>query len=562
MRDSRYKSALVILFLYGLLTIILTWPLVTHLQTHVLGPEKADNYEYVWKLWWVPHALFEEHISPFVQPNIYYPFGYLLGYGEITPLHTFLLMPLTLLIGEVTAYNLIMLVSTTLSGWFTYFLARRWLRPLVGEPGNEQLLTISSFLVGCSFAFSEYQMVRFTGHLPLIATQWIVLAIYALDRWLSDGRRRDAVLLGIAVALATLASWYYAFVLALALPIYAALRAENLRAVLMRRQTWVHMALALVIIVVLCGPFLIPYLQVAREGSSRVPLDSASFWSASPIDYLVPNPQNPLWGRLAQIIVWPFGGPAPGEFMSVSIGWITLLFGIIGWRRVHGKVWRALKWIAVIAFVLSLGPVLNFSRIPTGIPLPDMLLRMLPIADSLRSWGRFSVLVILVFSLLAGAGLILWVQRRSARVQPLLAGAICAALIFTLWNGPAPLVPVEPRPVDVWLAQQPGNFAIMQYPIQTALSGPSMLYTRYHHKRIVFGYGTYLPLYYRERHPALVTFPADEALAQLRAWGVKYILVALNDLRNEPYTLDDIDRQSHLRHVITLGDQAVYEILP
>lgn len=200
MKKHEVRGALAILLVYALLAVALTWPLLPHLHTHVLGPEKADNYEYVWKLWWVPHALFDLGQTPFFQPDIYYPFGYPLAYGEITPLHTFFLMPLTRAVGEVAAYNLTMVCSTALSGSFAHLLARRWLQPITGtEP---RLLTVCSFMVGCSFAFSQYQMVRFAGHLPLIATHWVVLALFALDRWLDRRTYRDAILLGLAVSLA------------------------------------------------------------------------------------------------------------------------------------------------------------------------------------------------------------------------------------------------------------------------------------------------------------------------------------------------------------------------
>jgi hypothetical protein len=560
MKKHEVRGALAVLILYGLLSVALTWPLLPHLNTHVLGPEKADNYSYIWKLWWVPHAIFDLGQTPFSQPDIYYPFGYPLAYDETTPLHTFFAMTLTRTFGVVAAYNLIMLCSTALSGWFTYFLARRWLLPIAGEAGH--LLSVCCFTAGCSFAFSQYQMVRFAEHLNLIATHWVVLAFYLLDCWLAERRLHQAILLGTSVGLAALASWYYAFILAAVLALYSLFRAENLRRVLLEKRTWIALGAAAAIVLAFCVPFLMPYVQLARQGDTVVPTYSSEFWSASPVDYLVPNPQHPLWGRFAQAVIWPFGGRAPGEFMSASIGWVTLLFGVMGWRQACGRNWRALKGVAVFAFVLSLGPVLNFSRLPTGIPLPVALLsQIIPGAASLRSWGRFSLFVLLAFSLLAGAGLAVWAQRRAAHSRTALAAAVCAVLLFSLWIGPAPLVPVEPRPVDRWLAEQPGRFAIMQYPIDVALSGPSMLYTRYHGKPIVYGFGTYLPFFYRERHPALLTFPADEALDQLAAWQVKYVLVATEELGREPYTLDDVARQPRLRHVITLEGEAVYELL-
>ena len=90
-----------------------------------------------------------------------------------------------------------------------------------------------------------------------------------------------------------------------------------------------------------------------------------------------------------------------------------------------------------------------------------------------------------------------------------------------------------------------------------------MLYTRYHGKPVVFGYGTYLPLLYRQRHPDLFTFPDDAALDQLQEWGVHYILITLPALGyDHSFTIEDVAAQTRLRHVTTVGDVAVYELLP
>jgi hypothetical protein len=134
-------------------------------------------------------------------------------------------------------------------------------------------------------------------------------------------------------------------------------------------------------------------------------------------------------------------------------------------------------------------------------------------------------------------------------------------MLFGGWMGAMPLTRVEPRAVDRWLATQPDNAPIMEYPLNEALSGPAMLYTRYHGKPVVFGYGTYLPLLYRQRHPDLLTFPDDPALDQLAAWGAHYILVTVTSLEFEPYTLEQVNAQPRLREIMMLDNVVVYELL-
>ncbi|NIV37335.1 MAG: hypothetical protein GWN58_50310, partial [Anaerolineae bacterium] len=120
-----------------------------HFTTSVIGPFRSDNFEYIWKIYWIKHALFDLRQSPWQVPDIYYPSGYLLAFGEITPLHTFWGLPITLLVGEVASYNSFILISTILSGYFTYL----WLWTLTGNRA-------ASVLGGLIFAFYPYRMAR------------------------------------------------------------------------------------------------------------------------------------------------------------------------------------------------------------------------------------------------------------------------------------------------------------------------------------------------------------------------------------------------------------------
>lgn len=549
---------------YAVLTLIFTWPLAAHLSTHVIGPWRGDNFEYVWKMWWVAEALCNRQISPFFHPDVYYPYGYNLAYGEITPIHTFFLAPLTVWWGEVVTYNLACLFSTWFSGLSAYWLARRWLRSLVVEPSR--VFEGAAFFVGAVFAVCSYRMQRIGGHLPLIDTHWLALALLGLDRWMEEQHLRNAALAGLSAALAALSSWYYALMLGLLLPVYVLAQGRSRLRRLIDRRTWRHIALAIGLILGICLPFGLPYLELARTGETAVPVDDVTFWAASPVDYLMPNPRHPLWGDLIQVIMWPLPDhEMPAEFV-ISIGWIPLILGLWGWRQVHGPQWRGLKWIIVVALMLSFGPYLKLGRISLGIPLPVLALRgPLPGLDSVRSWGRFSIFVMLGISVLGGAALLLSLRERSRRDQRLGITLTLLAALGAAWIGPAALVRVEGRAVDTWLAEQPGEYAIMQYPLDVAMSGPSMLYTRYHTKRTVFAYGTYLPLTFRNRHPALTEFPMNSALDQLKAWEVRYILINVPALERtadkERFTLADVRAQPRLRHVITLGDEAVYELV-
>jgi hypothetical protein len=138
---------------------------------------------------------------------------------------------------------------------------------------------------------------------------------------------------------------------------------------------------------------------------------------------------------------------------------------------------------------------------------------------------------------------------------------IIALAIFELWPGSIPLQPVEPRPVDLWLAEQPGEFSIMQLPLTSALSAPQMLYTRYHGKRTTFAYGTYFPYWYREQFPQLERCPEPACLELLRDWDVRYVLLNLSDKPNGPILEQQLDQVDGLRRVTQLQNIVIYQLL-
>jgi len=172
---STRKAQLGVFVFFTVASVAMTWPLVLHLGSSVIGPFRSDNFEYIWKIYWIKHALFDLGQSPWRVADIYYPSGYLLAYGEITPLHTFLGLPITLLTNEVTSYNLFILVSTILSGYLTYL----WVRALTKNHA-------ASILAGIVFAFCPYRMARIAGHLPLVSTQGFPLFFLGIERFVQQ----------------------------------------------------------------------------------------------------------------------------------------------------------------------------------------------------------------------------------------------------------------------------------------------------------------------------------------------------------------------------------------
>src|SRR5690349_18304720 len=75
------RMTLIAIGLFIGLTIIMTWPLVIHMDSAVIG-WAGDNYVYIWMIGWFQKALFELNFAPLKVPILNYPQGYNLAYTD------------------------------------------------------------------------------------------------------------------------------------------------------------------------------------------------------------------------------------------------------------------------------------------------------------------------------------------------------------------------------------------------------------------------------------------------------------------------------------------------
>jgi hypothetical protein len=598
-RRALRAHCLAIVF-FTLLTLAVTWPLILHFSSRVPGWYVADNYEYLWKMWWFKHALLDLHQNPLVAPQLFYPEGFQLANAELVPLATILGLPLTWLWGEIPTYNLIILLSFIVSGWAVFAL-------LYKITGN----VWSGLFAGVLFVLSPYHVVRYGGILPLSSIEGLPLFLLGAEGWAQSGRHRWAILAAIGFVVAAWGSLYYALGLALLGPVYILVRRRPVGAILQDRRARISLGVAAGIGVVALLPLGLAYFNASRQVSLRIPLEDVDFWSASLSDYLIPPGLNPIWGEWVRLhlLTVPAAYPQIGLEFVLGLGFVCLVFAVYGARHGGAQSRTALMIFTLAALVLSFGPRLHWGRYPITIPapssvvnafdhlmnaignalpahepylvsqgagltvpMPALILRwLIPPLKGVRAWNRFAAFVSLGTACLAGLGLSAWLSREVIRPDEapvrqsrrlLAVGIIVLCLaMFELWPVSIPLQPVGPRPVDVWLASQPGQFTIMELPLNSALSAPQMLYSRYHGKRTAFAYGTYFPYWYREKYPELAECPAPACLARLRSWGVRYILLNLDAVPAGSRLQADLEISRDLRRITTLDQIVVFELL-
>ena len=150
-----------------------------------------------------------------------------------------------------------------------------------------------------------------------------------------------------------------------------------------------------------------------------------------------------------------------------------------------------------------------------------------------RSYARFGVLVLLCFSVLAAFGAkelfslaarLCRARKRQHKVLQLLvpiAYCLISTLIFFEFLDIPPFhsVGTSTLPVYEWLADQPGDFAILVYPEDN--SNFDLLAQRIHGKRFLNPKGRTPP----EIREVYDSFTEPSTIEKLRQWGVKYVLI-------------------------------------
>ena len=568
--DARQIGLLAAVFF--LLTVAFTWPLIKEMGRAVVG-QYGDNLYFIWLIGWTEKAIFELHQSPLVSYLLNYPEGWRLASSESTLLMVLTGLPFSLLGGATLGYNASIVISFVLSGVFTGY----WVARLTGS-------TWSGIVSGTIFAFAPFRMSHFlVGHLNILGTHWLVLYFMAMFEVLA-GRGRTRLWMAVAITslgLIALTSNYYLYMTLILSVLYVVAGAALLRPPetpygksLFRSSAVLLLAAPIVLIAVA------PYLLAAVEGYLPVrPLGLSGMYSASATDYLLPFNGHPLWGDSVGYrfdrSLWPeatlYAGVVSSLLALVAI--VKRKTTLLGSKKTAFFV-----VIAIAAFILSMGSELRWLSQPVNVELPEalsflrsddgsslampgyLLYRYLPFYSSMRVAMRYAVYVVLFVSLLAGSGAawILSKSRPSIRVPIAIAlvGFVILDFLPPVWSFTA----VKGRAVDDWLATQPNNGAVAQFPLEFARDQEQLYYTLVHRKPIIAPQVDFDTPQFKRIESSLNEFPTVESIETLQELQVRYIVVD-ESWYSERHMLDDVHlalSDQGINLVTTVEGQYVY----
>ncbi len=508
---GRHSLAVVAMCVLALLPL---YAVLDHPRTRIIG-WGGDNIQYAYMTGWFAQALVLGE-NPFVDPRLNYPDSLLLTATDAPWGSMLAVVPATLALGPTFGYNLVMYLGYALSGLLVY----GWVYHLTRQ-------RFAAFVAGCIFLLMPYRVVHSYGHPFLVSTQALVVFFWVLDYALQPPRPswRKLVLLAAATFVVGITSQYYLLIAGVTGAAYTLLTLRRrLRDLLRYGWRW---ALAVIAGAVVAS---INYLLAWTE-TLYVPynLQDTRGWSANPLDFVVPSRLHPLWGALVER--W-YPRPTWIEHtLYLGIVAIVLAFVALCWRgnkyRAHITVWFG---TLITALVFALGTDLHVRvngdplQADTPFWLPAYYLAHVPFMDLMRVWSRFAVVAMLFVALLAGFGMSLLVQRFPRRRW--LIGGVCLALVLVdMVPGRVESSALEPRPIDRWLAAQPGDFAAAFLPAGHD-NYEAMFGSLFHGKHLpAFNHPQHLPESFKKFAAAGADFPAPTAIEALRRMDIRYLLV-------------------------------------
>ncbi len=579
MAKVRSRIHILALALYTLLAVVITWPLVRHLGTHVPGSDTwaFDEYTFLWNSWWFRYSLFNLGQNPLYSTYTFYPPGISLALYTYNLFNSVISIPLQPFLPLPAISNLTFLLATILSGYGVFLLTHYLLHDIQRPTSNIGHWILDSrywaaFLAGLVYAFGSYRLVYAAiGHYDMWSTEWIPFYTLFLIKTIREPRRHYAILAGIFLVLAMLCEMIFGVFLAiLTLIILVFAMSRQGRSEI--AGGWAAFLQRLVVVglvaTLLYAPVLVPIGREMFGGYELAGWGDAEKLSADLMGLITPTALHPLGGSWADTLRHTREGTARfRDVNTVFLGWTGLALaigGAVAYRR------RLAAWTTgLIVFTLfSLGPLLqvngrstfDLDGLQVNVPLPFILLHYIPVVKANRVPNRFSVVLMLCLAVLAGFG-IYWLLTKIAGRKPqwtrkiLLPGSLilAALLLFEHWSVPLPLTDARIPPVYEQVAADPGDFAILQLPLgwrnsfgmMGAEDTRTQYYQSFHHKRLLSGNISRNPpdrFEYFRRQPildSLITLQtygqvdagrqaADRAYADKFVWfyDIRYVVVA------------------------------------
>lgn len=333
---------------------------------------------------------------------------------------------------------------------------------------------LSAFVGGTIFGFSSYEIGQLFGHLNLDFTCVVPLLILLIILRFR-GRISRFIFISLTGLGLTLQMGISTEIVATLCTLGSAVFAiffwfEEIK----NRKLLVGLAIDLIFSFILTIVLSSPILYYLAIGAATAPgaIQSIPTYSADPINFFFPTVATALGHVAAAPLIQRItGNPSEqGAYLGLPLILIVIAYARESWGERRA---RAITLSTCCLVLFSLGPVLHIDGINTGIPLPWVLVKSLPLIKSALPI-RFTLYIALCVAIIVSA----WITKARGRLRYVRFFLAGAGYLFLIPNTAAYAWAKMPIPLHGII--KPGaNVIILPF----AGSGPGMAWQLESHMR-------------------------------------------------------------------------------
>jgi len=568
-----HRLELLLLLAYTSLAMIFWFPLSIHLRTWLFDPNFGDSAFNMWILGWGSHALLHAPWRFFEAP-MFYPYHHVLAWGDNLFAVTLVTLPLVPIIGLLAVYNLVLVGSSILCGFTLYVLVNYLTK---NKP--------AAFLAGSIWMLSYARIVQ--AYIQILPLWWLPLIFLFAEKLRRGQYKKIPWFFPLVIFLQLTTGIYVAVYTVISFAIYAVVLGLF---GLVNKSTWKKFATSWLIAGACAVPIYAPSILLnIRHPTVRSLNDQVALQWA---DLNPLHAPGALWHKLLLHLGLT---PSPQQ-AQFSLGILLSLLVTIGVAYGIWRIWRAKKIdkghalplaflvLGSFALIAALGPNITLFQ---GHHVRNWLFilpyTLVPGFKTMRLTLRWQFIALMSLAIFAS-----FLVARLLRRWPiwLQVGLVSLAVIGIVieqapWGGlgkPAP--PLASAPVYAWLSQQPGQFAVAELPIYAgvyygpndAIEGRRLYFQTLSgwHPRASGAFSPYIPGSYPVRAGIIDSLgDNNQAIAYLRQYNIKYVLVLPNDYvtlgwgatggADEEKKLNSLP---YLKKAFTSPNGVAYQVLP
>ncbi|WP_373839215.1 hypothetical protein [Methanospirillum sp.] len=505
---------LIVILLYAILTAILTYPMVLHVSDTIGGGDEAFT---CWSLTWTTKKVLEDPLNLF-HANIFYPANdYSLALSEHMLGWTIFSIPVYGITHDpVFTHNFVRLLTFVLCGFGMYLLVYHYTQN-----------RYAAFIAGIFFAFFGYRMAI---QLHLLAMQWVPFMLLFLDKFFHSLKFRDIGAASLFFVLSALSSWYVGIFTAIVGGLFILgyiILDSSVRSSIATKKPFFTILVSLFLVIIILTPISLPYFEASKHYDAERDIDV---------------PTNSSWSFDIPFLINQFG------IFLIIFAIAGLLLPLSEYRFKlpnldyvkKQKIPIIFMGIAIVSYILTLGPVLKLNSILTEVMMPYYYIySIFPYIAIIRALPRFSFIISLAVSVLAGLGAAALLNRiKRDDIKKIVAIGFVFLAILGSWHVPVNMpvslatgdqVPVEYR----WLAEKPDDTKIIEIPTRWVEDNSEYVYySVYHWKEMVNGYsGRDVEFASKIMRDTGSYFPSDNTVSLLQYIGIKYVIIHADRIR-------------------------------